>query len=204
MKRDKSFGLVSVDSWLLNPAPSSCSHCSSPSPQVLLYAQNKAPGDWLPLTVITAPPDHLHHLTLSCAKQPHTSGSTPVSATYSYRLYSYGRASNITHSHFGPCQKKKKKKSSLFSLSSLLLIFLHESKWGSPLQNRQLFQSTEHFSHLATRSLSTPHTQSACRAVYTISHVFPLWFKLCMRVWGGWIWIFQITKDWMHGLGSCI
>lgn len=107
MKRDKSFGLDSVGSRLLDPAPSPRSRRSSPSPQVLLYAQNKAPGDWLPLTVITAPPDHLHHLALSCAKQPRTSGSTPVSATYSYRLYSYGRASNITHSRAQALKKKK-------------------------------------------------------------------------------------------------
>ena len=52
------------------------------------------------------PPDHLHHLTLSCAKQPHTSGSTPVSTTYSYCLYSYGRASNITHLRAQALQEK--------------------------------------------------------------------------------------------------
>lgn len=46
MKRDKSFGLDSVGSRLLNPAPSPRSRRSSPSPQVLLYAQNKAPR-WL-------------------------------------------------------------------------------------------------------------------------------------------------------------
>ena len=160
MKRDKSFGLVSVDSWLLNPAPSSCSHCSSPSPQVLLYAQNKAPGDWLPLTVITAPPDHLHHLTLSCAKQPHTSGSTPVSATYSYRLYSYGRASNITHSHFGPCQKKKKKKKVPFSPWVVCFSSFYMSLSEALLYKTDSYFRALNIFHTWLRGVFPPHTHS--------------------------------------------
>lgn len=72
------------------------------------------------------PSDHLHHLILSCAKQQHTSGSPPVSMTSTRCLNSYGYASNIRHT--AQCLAK----SSIFSLSSLLFIFLHDSKWGSP------------------------------------------------------------------------
>lgn len=149
--------LSAVGCWILLRLPA----LAAP-PRVRKFCfmhRTKRPGDWLPLTVITAPPDHLHHLALSCAKQPRTSGSNTCQRDLLLPpLLIRPRFKHHTLARPG----LKKKKSSIFSLSSLLLIFLHESKWGSPLQNRQLFQSTEHFSHLATRSLPPPppHTHT--------------------------------------------
>lgn len=65
--------LAAVGCWILLRLPA-----LAVPPRVRKFCfmhRTKRPGDWLPLTVITAPPDHLHHLALSCAKQPRTSGS---------------------------------------------------------------------------------------------------------------------------------
>lgn len=85
-------------------------------------------------------------------------------------------------------------KSSIFSLSSLPLIFLHAFKWGSPCRNRQLFQSSEHISSFAWIFFSPPGHDSC---YYSPCFDFLWWFKLCVCCceWQNWKMEFEITKD---------
>lgn len=152
--------------WLL--AVESCSVFSlSPflleSTSFALCTEQSA-SDWLPLTVITA------RLITCIISLCHVQNSrihqgAHLSAQLTLTAFTHTAALQTSHT----CAPRPCRKSSIFSLSSLLLIFLHESKWGSPLQNRQLFQSTEHFSHLATRSLFFPHTASVYSRVHNFS-----------------------------------
>lgn len=93
-----------------------------------------------------------------------------------------------THNPF-PC------KSSIFSLSSLPLVFLHDLKWGSPLQNGQLFQSIEfgYESFFVTVSVTLHHVHidfyDLSFACIVVCDRTGTWYlkspKIrCMAVWG--------------------